>query len=316
MKSIDTHRPKHRQTSAAGPRHGAAALMIGGLMAGTVATAGTASLNRAPSTPDAAQTSVAPPVATPDLTQSPAAKADPDLADFSSESLAELRSDASADRSQARSSPDSDAASVNTLLAGSPFTGTTSQVEPPVTAEPTPEPVEPIEQPAEPVEQVEVAASAEEPHVHEEPPPAAPATPAAPVAPSATESTSQTELVQQAPEQAAPAPVGGSLLGIAASYVGYPYVLYGTPPQAFDCSAYTWWVFKQAGIDIPRTVAGQKAAVTPVSNPQPGDLVFYNDFYHVGIYAGNGMTYEALNPSTDVRYGPLITSNVWYGRIG
>ena len=126
----------------------------------------------------------------------------------------------------------------------------------------------------------------------------------------------QTELVQQAPEQAAPAPVGGSLLGIAASYVGYPYVLYGTPPQAFDCSAYTWWVFKQAGIDIPRTVAGQKAAVTPVSDPQPGDLVFYNDWYHVGIYAGNGMTYEALNPSTDVRYGPLLSNNVWYGRLG
>jgi cell wall-associated NlpC family hydrolase len=117
-------------------------------------------------------------------------------------------------------------------------------------------------------------------------------------------------------QQAAPAPVGGSLFDIAASYVGYPYVLYGTPPQAFDCSAYTWWVFKQAGIDIPRTVAGQKAAVTPVSDPQPGDLVFYNDWYHVGIYAGNGMTYEALNPSTDVRYGPLLSNNVWYGRLG
>ena len=101
-----------------------------------------------------------------------------------------------------------------------------------------------------------------------------------------------------------------------ASYVGYPYVLYGTPPQAFDCSAYTWWVFKQAGIDIPRTVAGQKAAVTRVSDPQPGDLIFYNDWYHVGIYAGNGMTYEAMNPSTDVRYGPLLSNNVWYGRIG
>lgn len=28
------------------------------------------------------------------------------------------------------------------------------------------------------------------------------------------------------------------------------------------------------------------------------------------------LTYEALNPSTDVRYGPLLSDNVWYGRIG
>ena len=109
-------------------------------------------------------------------------------------------------------------------------------------------------------------------------------------------------------------PVSGGLLSVAAAYVGYPYVLYGTPPAAFDCSAYTWYVFKQAGIDIPRSVNGQKAAVTPVSDPQPGDLVFYNDYHHVGIYAGNGMTYEALNPSTGVRYGKILTSNVWYGR--
>lgn len=117
------------------------------------------------------------------------------------------------------------------------------------------------------------------------------------------------------PVAATPAPVGG-VMGIAASYVGYPYVLYGTPPATFDCSGYVWWVYKQAGIDIPMTVNGQKGAVTPVSNPQPGDLIFYNDFHHVGIYAGNGMTYEALNPSSGVRYGPLVNTNVWYGRIG
>lgn len=110
-----------------------------------------------------------------------------------------------------------------------------------------------------------------------------------------------------------PAPTGG-VLDIAAGYVGSPYVLMGTPPAAFDCSAYTWWVFKQAGINIPRSVNGQAAAVTPVSDPQPGDLVFYNDYHHVGIYAGNGMTYEALNPSAGVRFGPMVSQNVWYGR--
>ena len=29
-----------------------------------------------------------------------------------------------------------------------------------------------------------------------------------------------------------------------------------------------------------------------------------------------GVQQAALNPSAGVRYGPLVSSNVWYGRIG
>ncbi|WP_161965223.1 C40 family peptidase [Ornithinimicrobium cerasi] len=126
---------------------------------------------------------------------------------------------------------------------------------------------------------------------------------------------------QTAPAPAAaplqqPAPVSGGVVDIARQYVGYPYVLGGTPPATFDCSSFTWWVYQQAGIDIPRTVAGQKAAVTPVSNPQPGDLVFTNDFYHVGLYAGNGMVVEALNAGSGVTYGAPVYGSIWYGRLG
>lgn len=117
------------------------------------------------------------------------------------------------------------------------------------------------------------------------------------------------------PEPApAPAPVLG-VLDVAAQYVGYPYVLPSNPPSTFDCSSYTWWVYRQVGIELPRTVEGQRGAVTPVSDPQPGDLIFYNDAYHVGIYAGGGMTYEAANPSDGVRYGPLFSQSVWFGRV-
>ena len=122
------------------------------------------------------------------------------------------------------------------------------------------------------------------------------------------------EVSEPDPVVASPPPPTGGILDVAAAYVGSPYVLMGTPPAAFDCSAFTWWVYRQAGINIPRSVNGQAAAVTPVSNPRPGDLVFYNDYHHVGIYAGNGMTYEALNPSSGVRYGAMVSDNVWYGR--
>ncbi|GAA1173874.1 hypothetical protein GCM10009584_13790 [Ornithinimicrobium humiphilum] len=120
-----------------------------------------------------------------------------------------------------------------------------------------------------------------------------------------------------APAPPAPTPLRQSLLNTAAQYVGFPYVLYGTPPNAFDCSAYTWWIYKQNGINIPNTVRDQRTFVIPVTDPQPGDLVFYKNYYHVGLYAGNGMSYEAQNPSTGVVYGKIWDrpENVWYGRV-
>jgi cell wall-associated NlpC family hydrolase len=297
MKSIG----KHRSASHA-PRTGAAALMIGGLVAGTVATAGATTLHRAPAAQDGTANAL-----TGDLSAAlnDDASATADLeraarASLRSASLSELRDQTAADRSEARTAPE-DAATVETVLSRSGFTGETIVQEP-------------VEVVAESEAPAETEAAASEPAQAE--PTQEEAAPAQQQTQQAAQPAPQQQAAQPAPvQQAAPAPVGGSVLSVAAAYVGYPYVLYGTPPSSFDCSAYTWYVFQQAGISIPRTVAGQRGAVTPVSNPQPGDLVFYNDWHHVGIYAGGGMTYEALNPSTGVRYGPLLSSNVWYGRL-
>lgn len=305
MRSTAQQRAKHRASRTA-PRGGTAALLIGGLVAGTVAAAGATTLRPASSgqaggdlSGEVSGAAVDPPTDRRD----PGPQTGRAQTSLRSASLDELRDQSAADRSEARSAPEHDAASVTSLLADSTFTGTTlEQTPPPAPAEAAdPTTAAPAPLPAEHAEDL-----------HSDLQQAAPD----PAAQQQTEQVQQQATQQTQTRVPAPPVVGGSLLDIAASYVGYPYVLYGTPPQAFDCSAYTWWVFKQAGIDIPRTVAGQKAAVTPVSDPQPGDLIFYNDWYHVGIYAGNGMTYEAMNPSTDVRYGPLISSNVWYGRIG
>lgn len=93
-------------------------------------------------------------------------------------------------------------------------------------------------------------------------------------------------------------------------------MLYGTPPNAFDCSSYTWWVFKQNGINIPRTVRDQRTVVTPVTDPQPGDLVFYNNWYHVGIYAGNGMMYDSGRAGIPTQLRPVFAGVSGYGRVG
>lgn len=131
-----------------------------------------------------------------------------------------------------------------------------------------------------------------------------------------TEAPAEQAQPQQAEQQAAPAPSGG-ILGIAAAYTGIMYVYGGSTPAGFDCSGYTQFVFAQAGISIPRTAAAQQAAATPVSNPQPGDLVFYGwPAYHVGIYAGNGMMYDSGRPGIPSQYRAIFSGVSGYGRVG
>lgn len=106
------------------------------------------------------------------------------------------------------------------------------------------------------------------------------------------------------------------LINIAYDYVGVPYVFGGTTPWGFDCSGYTQYVFRQMGIEIPRTADVQYYSYPKVaaSNLQPGDLVFFETYEpgpsHVGIYIGNGQMLQA-GSSTGV-----TVSNVFTGYFG
>jgi cell wall-associated NlpC family hydrolase len=107
----------------------------------------------------------------------------------------------------------------------------------------------------------------------------------------------------------------GSILSIAASLAGIYYVYGGTTPAGFDCSGYTQYVFAKVGINLPRTSEAQQAAVTAVSNPQPGDLVFFGSpAYHVGIYAGNGMMWAASHTGAAISLQAVYSSSATYGR--
>ena len=110
-------------------------------------------------------------------------------------------------------------------------------------------------------------------------------------------------------------PAAGGVLGIAAQYEGIMYQYGGTTPAGFDCSGFTAYVFRQVGISLPRTAEAQRQAVTPVSNPQPGDLVFFGSpAYHVGIYAGNGMMWDSPRSGKAVALRSIWSSSVTYGR--
>ena len=105
---------------------------------------------------------------------------------------------------------------------------------------------------------------------------------------------------------------GSSIVATAKQYLGYKYVYGGSSPSTgFDCSGFTSYVFKQHGISLSRTAAGQYGNGVAVSraNLQPGDLVMFgkSGINHVAIYIGGGQIIHASTPSTGVRIDSLTT---------
>lgn len=111
------------------------------------------------------------------------------------------------------------------------------------------------------------------------------------------------------------APSDGSkaeqVISIAKQYTGVPYVFGGTTTSGWDCSGYTSFVFNKVGVNLPRNSGGQAAAGQTVSpsEAKPGDLVYKPG--HVGIYAGNGMMYDAGSSSSGTSY----RSHSWMGSV-
>lgn len=116
----------------------------------------------------------------------------------------------------------------------------------------------------------------------------------------------------------------GGLLGAVEKYgKGKPYVWGASGPDAFDCSGLVMYALQKAfGKSFPHYSGAQYNATTPVSNPQPGDLVFFGPggSDHVGVYAGGGKYWSAMSPSSNpnigmssVKDGP--SSNISYRRV-
>ncbi|AIV34636.1 NlpC/P60 family protein [Streptomyces sp. R1] len=96
----------------------------------------------------------------------------------------------------------------------------------------------------------------------------------------------------------------GKAIAFARAQIGKPYVWGATGPDSYDCSGLTQAAWKAAGVTLPRVTYDQVNAGTtvPVSQAQPGDLVFfYDDISHVGLYIGDGMMIHAPKPGAYVR---------------
>lgn len=130
-----------------------------------------------------------------------------------------------------------------------------------------------------------------------------------------TQTPTESAPTQQTETTQAPA-ASGDVISIAKQYTGVPYVYGGSTPSGFDCSGFTQYVFAKAGKSLPRVTTAQQAATTPVSDPQPGDLVFFGSpAYHMGIYVGNGQMIDAPRTGSSVSVRPVFDGVSGYGRV-
>ncbi|MBW8480847.1 C40 family peptidase [Actinomadura sp. PM05-2] len=81
-------------------------------------------------------------------------------------------------------------------------------------------------------------------------------------------------------------------LNFAYAQLGKPYVSGAEGPNSYDCSGLTMASWAAAGVNITRTTYTQWSALSghrvTWAQLQPGDLIFFNNLAHVGMYVGGG----------------------------
>ena len=95
-----------------------------------------------------------------------------------------------------------------------------------------------------------------------------------------SENSSENTKTSQEKETTTTVPISGkgaTVVETAKKYIGCSYVYGASGPSSFDCSGFTSYVFKQHGISLNRTAAGQYSNGVAVSRNQlqPGDLVMF-----------------------------------------
>lgn len=104
----------------------------------------------------------------------------------------------------------------------------------------------------------------------------------------------------------------GNVVAIAMRYLGVPYTWGGaSPATGFDCSGFTLYVYAQIGVTLPHYTGAQWQMGTAVSRDelQPGDLVFFNNLGHEGIYIGGNQMIHAPRTGDVVKISSLTG---WY----
>lgn len=97
-----------------------------------------------------------------------------------------------------------------------------------------------------------------------------------------------------------------TVLAEAQKYIGVPYKWAGTAPDGFDCSGFIYYVLNKTGSALGRySTDGYYSRSYYISQPQPGDLVFFENTYrqgisHMGFYLGNNQFIHASSNGVEI----------------
>ncbi|MDD6762713.1 MAG: NlpC/P60 family protein [Clostridiales bacterium] len=117
-------------------------------------------------------------------------------------------------------------------------------------------------------------------------------------------------------------PTVQSILDLADSLRGTPYVWGGTTTRGFDCSGFVQYIYGQNGYSLTRTTYTQwdnDGRFVSKAELKPGDLVYFgsgNSPSHVGMYVGNGMMIHSPRTGDVIKYSTIESgyySNCYLG---
>lgn len=111
-------------------------------------------------------------------------------------------------------------------------------------------------------------------------------------------------------------PLPLAIVQTARTYLGVKYTWGGSSAkQGFDCSGFTWAVYKKHGYKLARVARDQYKMGIPVSKSKlrEGDLLFFSternqSISHVGIYTGSGKFIHASTGAKKIKIANLSTS--------
>lgn len=96
------------------------------------------------------------------------------------------------------------------------------------------------------------------------------------------------------------------MVALAKSKVGSPYQFAASGPNAFDCSGFVAYLYREVmGIQLPRNSEAQYNALAKVSmnDLRPGDILYHPG--HVAFYIGGGQYIHASTYGVGVIYGNM-----------
>ncbi len=103
-------------------------------------------------------------------------------------------------------------------------------------------------------------------------------------------------------------------------YLGVPYVWGGMTPRGFDCSGFVQYVYRENGVELPRTSRQMSHAgvrlPADVRSLREGDLMLFSGrdgtINHVALYAGGNQILHSSSSGHGVKYDDLASKRGAY----